>query len=195
MGRCGGWLRGLRRGAAEVTAAELPGEPAWYARGFALEATVPYEALPEVLPAGDRPHDLVFDFAPIAGGYGWLFPKGDHINIGVGGFVPVGAAGEAEMRYESVTRGLLAEYTRVKLGVELAALPAAHVTGQHLGLGGQAYVPAGRVLLAGDAAGMVDPLTGEGIHSAIVSGQAAAAAVIGCAFGSRASCGGLWFAC
>jgi flavin-dependent dehydrogenase len=34
------------------------------------------------------------------------------------------------------------------------------------------------VLLAGDAAGLVDPLTGEGIHSAIVSGQAAAGAVL-----------------
>jgi flavin-dependent dehydrogenase len=34
------------------------------------------------------------------------------------------------------------------------------------------------VLLVGDAAGLVDPLTGEGIHSAIVSGQAAAAAIL-----------------
>jgi flavin-dependent dehydrogenase len=45
-------------------------------------------------------------------------------------------------------------------------------------MGGHAYVPQGRVLLVGDAAGLVDPLTGEGIHSAIVSGQAAAAAVL-----------------
>jgi len=34
------------------------------------------------------------------------------------------------------------------------------------------------VLLTGDAAGLCDPLTGEGIHSAIISGQAAAAAVL-----------------
>jgi flavin-dependent dehydrogenase len=45
-------------------------------------------------------------------------------------------------------------------------------------MGGHAYVPRGRVLLAGDAAGLSDPLTGEGIHSAIVSGQAAAAAIL-----------------
>ena len=187
--------------AAEAHAASLPGQPAWYAHGFALEATVPYTVLPATLPGGDGPLDLVFDFSPIAGGYGWLFPKGDHINIGVGGFVPqtagqpkgspaiaspagetpqagVPAAGIPDMRYESVTRGLLAEYTRAKLGVDLAALPAAHVSGQHLGLGGHAYVPEGRVLLAGDAAGLVDPLTGEGIHSALVSGQASAAAVL-----------------
>jgi flavin-dependent dehydrogenase len=36
------------------------------------------------------------------------------------------------------------------------------------------------VLLAGDAAGFVDPLTGEGIYSAIKSGQAAAGAVMAC---------------
>ena len=42
-------------------------------------------------------------------------------------------------------------------------------------------MPRGRVLLAGDAAGLVDPLTGEGIHSAIVSGQAAAGAVLAAA--------------
>ncbi len=167
----------------EATAAHLPAEPAWYARGFALEATVAYDALPAKLPGGDGRLDLIFDFAPIAGGYGWLFPKGDHINIGVGGFVPEvsGSARDGAgdgMVYETVSRALLNEYTRCKLGVELAGLPGAHVTGQHLGLGGHLYAPQGRILLTGDAAGLVDPLTGEGIHSALVSGQAAAAAVI-----------------
>lgn len=164
----------------EGRAAELAAEPEWYARGFALEATVPFGALPQHLPAGDRAHDLVFDFAPIAGGYGWMFPKGDHINVGVGGFVPKeNASAREEDFYENVTRGLLERYTRQKLGVELGAVHA-HVSGQHLGLGGHAYVPRGRVLLAGDAAGLVDPLTGEGIYSAIKSGQAAAAAVMAC---------------
>ncbi len=186
---------GAPRPSQEATAAQLPPEPAWYARGFAVEATVPYTALPATLPAGDAPHDLVFDFAPIAGGYGWLFPKGDHINIGVGGFVPqkpgmqqpaeetaaAPSTGDPGMVYETVTRTLLNTYTRTKLGVDLAhlaTLPGVHVSGQHLGLGGHAYTPQGRVLLTGDAAGLVDPLTGEGIHSALVSGQAAAAAIL-----------------
>ena len=164
----------------ESRTAELPTEPEWYARGFALEATVPFAVLPRELPAGDAPEDLVFDFAPIAGGYGWLFPKGDHVNVGVGGFVPKdGASGEDAVPNESVTRGLLESYTRQKLGVELNEVRA-HVSGQHLGLGGHSYVPRGRVLLAGDAAGLVDPLTGEGIYSAVKSGQAAAAAVMAC---------------
>ena len=187
MRRLAAGLEAQRNAAAadtwiESRAAHLPPEPAWFERGFALEATVGFASLPPELPAGDAPQDLVFDFAPIAGGYGWLFPKGDHVNVGVGGFLPREAAGAAggipRIACESVTRTLLADYVRGKLGVELDCLPNAHVSGQHLGLGGQAYVPRGRVLLAGDAAGMVDPLTGEGIYFAIKTGQAAAAAVL-----------------
>ncbi len=170
-----GQMRRLAEGLyAQVRAAALPPEPAWYQRGFALEAMVPFATLPARLPGGEAPEDLVFDFAPLPGGYGWLFPKGDHVNIGVGAFAPVDGAGDVALK--AVTRTLLGEYARHKLGpAELGP-----VTGQALGMGGQAYAPRGRVLLAGDAAGLVDPLTGEGIHSALVSGQAAAAAVLAC---------------
>jgi geranylgeranyl reductase family protein len=166
-------------------------EPTWYQRGFALEACVPYTALPTALPAGDNPHDLIFDFAPLPGGYGWLFPKGDHINIGVGAFSPsestgapgpdFGTRGSQDADLKRVTRQLLTDYTTQKLGISLTAIDApggSQITGQYLGMGGHAYTPRGRVLLTGDAAGLVDPLTGEGIHSAIVSGQAAAAAIL-----------------
>jgi geranylgeranyl reductase family protein len=163
----------------EPTKNEGFAEPAWFSRGFALEATVPYDLLASTLPQHDAPHDLVFDFAPLPGGYGWLFPKGDHINIGVGAF----AEGDPA-QLKAVTRALLAGYMRRKLCIEIAedgATPAdkrLRITGQHLGMGGHRYVPRGRVLLTGDAAGLVDPLTGEGIHSALISGQAAAAAVL-----------------
>jgi geranylgeranyl reductase family protein len=155
-------------------------DPSWYERGFALEALIPYNALPAQLPAGDAPHDLVFDFAPIPGGYGWLFPKGDHINIGAGAFAPQHVAAQHNASTDHlklVTRQLLATYTQQKLGLDLTAF-AATVTGQHLGMGGHRYTPRGRVLLTGDAAGLVDPLTGEGIHTALISGQAAAAAIL-----------------
>jgi geranylgeranyl reductase family protein len=141
--------------------------------GFALEAKVPYTAIPASLPGGGAAHDLVFDFAPLAGGYGWLFPKGDHINIGIGTFAPESGS---DVRYDKATRAMLIGYAREKLGISTLD----HITGQQLGMGGHTYVPRGRVLLVGDAAGLVDPLTGEGIHSAIVSGQAAATAVLSC---------------
>jgi len=164
-------------------------EPVWYQKGFALEATIPYAALPSPLPAAVDPHDLVFDFAPLPGGYGWLFPKADHINIGVGAFAP---QDEGDAHLKLVTRQLLAHYTREKLGVNLDLIDT-HITGQHLGMGGHAYTPHGRALLAGDAAGLVDPLTGEGIHSAIVSGQAAAAAILETAnLGAPCPASGTW---
>jgi len=170
-----------------VPSIEPATNPDWFTRGFALEATIPYATLPSQLPANIAPHDLVFDFAPIPGGYGWLFPKGDHINIGVGIFAPYPGApsmtvssswvGSHDAHLKLVTRELLAHYIREKLGINLSSHDT-HITGQHLGMGGHAYIPRGRVLLTGDAAGLVDPLTGEGIHSAIVSGQAAAAAIL-----------------
>ncbi|SEG61273.1 geranylgeranyl reductase family [Bryocella elongata] len=167
----------LEAGRTEAVVTQ-PSEAAWYERGFALEATAPYAVLPAALPEGDGPKDLLFDFSPLPGGYGWLFPKGDHINIGVGAFAPGdGVAASKDAALKQVTRKLLADYTQRKLGVDLVQA-GGPVTGQYLGMGGHAYAPRGRVLLVGDAAGLVDPLTGEGIHSAVVSGQAAAAAVL-----------------
>jgi len=156
-------------------------DPPWYTRGFALEATVPFSSLPRKRsPSAQDPHDLIFDFAPLPGGYGWLFPKADHINIGVGAFAPSSHnnASKLSPSAQDVTRQLLLDYTHQKLGLTPDALDHLHITGQHLGMGGHAYIPRGRVLLVGDAAGLVDPLTGEGIHSAIVSAQAAAAAIL-----------------
>ena len=170
--------------------ANPPSAQEWYTRGFALEALIPYTALPTTLPGGHAPQDLIFDFSPVSGGYGWLFPKGDHINIGVGVFSPSSKPAtvpgapcpdsqtwvSTEASLKQVTRQLFTYYAHQKLGI--TALD--NITGQHLGMGGHAYVPRGRVLLTGDAAGLVDPLTGEGIYSAIVSGQAAAAAILEC---------------
>ena len=50
-------------------------------RGVALEGNVPLEAL-----AGDLERTAVIELAAVPGGYGWVFPKGDHANLGVGGW-------------------------------------------------------------------------------------------------------------
>jgi geranylgeranyl reductase family protein len=135
----------------------LTGPHDWFYRGFALEAHAP-------MPANGA--DLTFDFAALPGGYGWIFPKRDHLNIGIGVF-----AGGPEARFG---RADLLRYAQARLG----HVPLTSIVGQYLGLGGWNYRAAGRVLLAGDAAGLVDPLTGEGIYSAVASGQAAAAAIL-----------------
>lgn len=132
--------------------------PAWFRRGFALEA--------KVYPAKDQSRDLVFDFAPVRHGYGWVFPKGDHLNVGLGVYNDTGQ--------EKLDRPRLETYIRERFG----EAPAEHVTGQYLGFGAEsAPASAERVFLVGDAGGFADALTGEGIHGAIASGQAAAEAV------------------
>src|ERR1700679_1407007 len=139
----------------------LCGKGSWFSPGFALEVQTS-------MPKGEV--DLTFDFGSVPRGYAWVFPKGDHLNVGI--YSQTCSAG--------LTRSGLLRYVKQRLGVD-----AYHVTGQYLGMGAEAsgvdYVRAdlqGRVLLVGDAGGFVDPLTGEGIYGALLSGQAAAVAVL-----------------
>ena len=102
------------------------------------------------------------DLGSTPGGYGWLFPRADHVNIGVGGWLH--AAPGLRVRLDRVARFY---------GLDPAAMW--NVRGHHLPVRRQGSpLASGNVLLAGDAAGLLDPLTGEGIHAAIWSGQAAA---------------------
>ena len=48
--------------------------------GVALEGNAPYGDLP----SGHYRGRAIVEFADIPGGYGWVFPKGDHVNVGVG---------------------------------------------------------------------------------------------------------------
>lgn len=125
------------------------------ARGFALETDVRVEgALPP----------LTIDFGEARDGYGWLFPKGDHVNVGL-------YTASAD---EAITREALAAYVRRCLGTDALG----DVVGHHIGLDGwDRPRRTRRIFLAGDAAGLVDALLGEGIYAAVRSGQAAAAAI------------------
>lgn len=100
--------------------------------------------------------------------YAWAFPVGDGtVNVGAGVF----AAGSA-------TRSDLERLAAEALPPGLAADPDT-VRGHLLPLTSQGPVyGAGRVLLVGDAAGLVNPLSGEGIFYALASGSLAAEAVV-----------------
>jgi geranylgeranyl reductase family protein len=108
---------------------------------------------------------IAIDLGDTPGGYGWLFPKGDHLNVGVGGYQWIGPSLRERLRR------LCSE-----LGLDPAALWA--VRGHHLPMPrGQADVQRGPVLLTGDAAGFVDPLSGEGIDAAFASSRLAAKSI------------------
>ena len=143
--------------------------------GFALRA---YVDDPVTLP-----HILLWEPDAWRGfpGYGWLFPGvGGRANIGLGLGVlsDRSAGGAAAQRFEAFVAHLR------RLGVlENDPSPATLLPGRlggWLKMGIVGTSPGrGRVLLVGDAAGLVNPLQGEGISQAMGSGRAAAEAVLG----------------
>lgn len=134
----------------------LTGDTDWFRKGFAIEANLRRDGAKD---------DLVFDFAPVGDGYGWVFPKRDHLNIGLY------SGGQAQ----TLDRAKLTEYIATRYGTDAAA---ENFAGQYLGFGAAGHVVSGsRIFLVGDAGGFADPLTGEGIYGAVVSGQAAASAI------------------
>jgi menaquinone-9 beta-reductase len=129
----------------------------------------------------DLPTIVLWDEARGRGfpGYGWVFPgPGGQANLGVGVGVlgDRAAAGHAARSLDAFVEVL----HRFGLLDRNARLPAARLGGW-LKMGMVGTTPArGRVLLAGDAAGLVNPLQGEGISEALTSGRAAAEAVLAC---------------
>jgi geranylgeranyl reductase family protein len=101
------------------------------------------------------------DWGPVPGSYGWVFPKGSLLTVGVIGPRAEGAAMRAY--YASFVR-------RVGLGGIEPTTFSGHLT--------RCREPGsplrrGNVLVAGDAAGLLEPWTREGISYALRSGRAA----------------------
>ena len=112
-------------------------------------------------------------------GYGWIFPgPGGVANIGIG----VGTLADRQTGAGAVRA--LPAYLDHLVGLGLvdrsAVTPLPRRLGGWLKMGMVWTTPAaGRVLLVGDAAGLVNPLQGEGIAQAMTSGRSAAEAVLG----------------
>jgi len=131
-------------------------------RGIALEGNVPWGTL-ELAPYQAT---AWVELGVVAGGYGWVFPKGDHANLGVGGWIDEGPRLRVHLDRLARAHGLdpksLTDVRGHRLPMRRLGAPAAR----------------GRALLVGDAAGLVDPLSGDGIYEAFVSAQLAADAIL-----------------
>lgn len=141
-----------------------------YGQGFCLTAEVPAENFR--LPPATGGIDIYYGQVPL--GYGWVFPKEKTASVGIGGIWAAqkdpGAAWAAFLNKLEIA-------SNNKLKAKGAFIPIG-------GIGRQ--TGRGRVLLAGDAAGLADPFTGEGIKYAVKSGKLAAEAVIaGCHTGEK----------
>jgi geranylgeranyl reductase family protein len=104
----------------------------------------------------------VVELGAVPGGYAWVFPKGDHVNVGIGG-------------WESEGPRLREHLERACAGYGVPAERLESLRGYRLPMRGlRDPVSCGRALLVGDAAGLVDPLSGDGMYEAFVSARLAA---------------------
>ena len=120
--------------------------------------------------------------AGMPGGYAWLFPKGDVANVGLG------VAADHRRHLPALLDGLLAMLAREgRIAWDVQAttgglIPSGGPLAPHARLG------AVDVLLAGDACGLTNPVTGAGIASAVVSGRMAGEAVAARLAGDADAC-------
>jgi geranylgeranyl reductase family protein len=148
-------------GANGITARSL-GLGGAIVNGVALEGNLPYDELPQ----DDWSGLLVLELATVPGGYGWIFPKRDHVNLGVGGW------GEEGPRLRDHLRLLCEHY-----GVTIERLT--NLRGHRLPMRRpQTVLGRGRALVVGDAAGVLDPVSGDGIYEAFVTARLAAEHVL-----------------
>jgi geranylgeranyl reductase family protein len=134
-------------------------------RGKVLGAAIEVEVKvsPEVMRRfADRP---LFIFGEIRPGYAWIFPKSKHLSVGIGALHP--KPGELQ----SKLKRLMVRYGIDLDGTSFHGHPLPIYTGRQ-------PIMAHRSLLVGDAAGLVDPFSGEGIRFAIKSGKLAAEAIL-----------------
>ena len=144
-------------GAYSIVARELGmGKSIEYVAGIESEIVVPEEELAK------WKSRVQIDLGCIPGGYAWVFPKRSHLSVGVGCLTS--KARDLHAHHQKFLNSLsMGSYTIARSSSHL--IPTC-TKGR--------LVWQDKALLLGDAAGFADPLTGEGIHNAILSAQLAA---------------------
>lgn len=127
----------------------------------AIEAEVP--ASPESLRRFGEA--LRFIFGDVRHGYAWIFPKAHGLSMGVAALHPKPGQLQAALAQVGTRYGLSLA------GVKLRGHPIPVYTRRE-------PIATVRMLLVGDAAGLADPFSGEGIRLAIKSGRLAAEVIL-----------------
>lgn len=119
--------------------------------------------------------DMVSTIEFISGlrGYSWMFPKGRHVNIGIGGIASGKYLREAMDRILSERKILERPVLMFK-----EMYRSAHMIPMRYNMEQPPISPLDGIILCGDAATFVNPMTGEGIYFALKSGVEAAEIIL-----------------
>jgi len=147
---------------ANGTAAKLLGLGGGIVHGVAYEGNARYDAIARSRYA----RTAVIELADIPGGYGWVFPKGEHANVGVGAWQHAGPQLRDHLRRLCAAHGLEPDALDGLRGHRLPLRrPGTRLANE-------------RALLVGDAAGLIDPVSGDGMFECFVSSRLAASAIL-----------------
>ena len=153
-------------GANGVVRRHMNPEPAFFNQA-GLYVEIPKD---EVVPGSYEADLMRVDWGTLPSGYAWIFPKDDFINIGVGAPVAIGRTLRGYLRDFLAREGIV--HPEQVDGLMRRA------TGHKL----PSYTPRttlqrGNILVIGDAAGLIEPMTGDGISYGVHSAGLAATAV------------------
>lgn len=142
-------------------------------RGMAVAVEV---VVPRGTTTVDQETPPCFDFGAIPRGYGWVFPKDDHWNVGL-----------YTLDKSTSLRAQLRTYIARK-GFHSTGDPLATFAAHQFPYGGYAVsLPTAPVYVVGDAGAFGDPIMGEGIYHAVESGRIAGETIADCVAGTASS--------
>ena len=110
----------------------------------------------------------IFDFCAVKDGYGWIFPKEDYTNIGLGNF------NKDRDNYKELLNNFAKKYNFEIDEKDIKGYPIPIYSKKIY----KNSVIDNKYILVGDAASLVDPVSGEGIYYALLSGIYAAESII-----------------
>jgi geranylgeranyl reductase family protein len=158
-------------GASSRVAMAVKLRQGWGPRDYVLCANVDVPVPAERINAfyGERvPLRVFLEYEGIQG-YGWVFPKRNHICIGIGALLEDGRS--IRLLFGRFVNALRA---RVQIPTDLPEEKVYFDIDPVGGVYGMSSLVRGRVMLIGDAAGFVSGSTGEGIYPGMVSAEVAA---------------------
>lgn len=110
----------------------------------------------------------IIDFSIIPSGYGWIFPKNNHTTIGLGNF------NDKKFDYKNLLSSFAKKYN---FDIDSSKIKGFHIPIFSKKIYKQSVID-NKYILVGDAASLVDQITGEGIYYALESGRLASESII-----------------